>query len=418
MIKHLLPKLISLLFIITIAACNSSIPAAEQPTATNLAPVSKPATPTEPTEKTKNTASIPQTAGLSDEQLAQFAAFVEKARQSYNIPGAAVAIVYQNDIILAQGFGSRDLSNNAPVTPESLFHIGSTHKSITAMLMATLIDDGRLDWDTPVVEIYPDFELSDPQATEAVTIRHLLGMSSGIPDEAEDEFDPENSTPEDIFDLLAETPLLDSPGQEFSYSNLSCSAGAYIGVLAAGGKYGELYNGYAGLLQERILEPIGMETATLSVEQARANPNYSHSHEFDDNHLVVTAESYDFTGDPLAPTGSIKASVLDMARYMITQVNRGLAPNGVRVVSEENLTETWRPQIQEQDENFWYAMGWSVQILEDFEVIWHDGSYDGFTSILVFVPEMNTGMVVLNNMDDPGDFLEITRDEFVKMVSK
>ncbi len=354
--------------------------------------------------------------GLTDKQLAEFSHFVEENREAYQIPGVAVAVVQNGQIVFVEGFGLRNLENSAPVAPETLFHIGSTNKSVTAFLIATLVDDGLLSWDTPIIEVYPDFELSDADATEEVTIRHLLSMSSGIPDDAEDDFDLENAMAEDVFNVLANTPLLGKPGEKFSYSNLSSAAAGYVGVIAAGKAYNDdLYASYARLLQERVFNPIGMTTATLSVEEAHSNPNMSNSHEFDDDDEVVTAESYDFTGDPLAPAGSIKASVLDMANYMITQVNRGVAPNGTRVVSEANLTETWQPNIDEGG-GAAYAMGWGVELIEDVEVVSHEGSYDGFTSILALVPQENAGLVVLTNLDDPEDFLEVVRDEFVLMI--
>jgi CubicO group peptidase (beta-lactamase class C family) len=354
---------------------------------------------------------------ITQAEVAAFATFLKEIRAEYQIPGLAAAIVQSDETIFAEGFGVRNVETGEPVTPETLFHIGSTQKSMTAMLIATLVDDGYLDWDTPLVEIDPDFELSDPDATKQVTIRHLLSMSSGIPDDAEEEFDIENSTAEDVFTLVTETPLLGQPGEVFSYSNPSSALAGYMGVLAAGGEFGKLYNGYAQLIQERILDPIGMDTATLSVEEVRANPNLSSSHIFDEDEQVIVAESYDFTGDPLAPSGSLKASVLDMARYMSTQVSRGVAPNGKHVVSEENLTATWQPHISEDgNENSSYAMGWSVTEQAGVEVIWHDGSYDSFNSTLVFVPATRTGLVILTNLDEVGDSLDIIRMEFVKIV--
>lgn len=354
---------------------------------------------------------------LDRKQTAEFADFIEETRSQNDIPGVAAAIVYEDEIIFAEGFGVRDLRSDAPVTSETLFHIGSTHKSVTAMLIATLVDDGLLEWDTPVVEIYPDFELSDPDAADEVTIRHLLSMSSGIPAEAEDEFDIETESAEDIFILLSETPLLDIPGEQFSYSNISASTAGYIAVLADGGEMGGLYEGYAQLLQERIFDPIGMETATLSVEEARANPNHAVSYIFDQGDGVIAAESYDFTGDPLAPSGSIKASVLDMAYYMNTQVSRGVAPNGTRVVTEQNLTETWQPQIEDDESGGSYGLGWGVDVQNGVEVISHEGSFDNFTSMLIFVPEANAGMVLLANLDDPGSFMEIVSDRFVELFA-
>lgn len=348
--------------------------------------------------------------------LAGFADLVEQARVENHIPGVAAAVVQGDEVLFAKGFGVRDINGNDPVTPETLFHIGSTHKSVNAMFIATLVDEGLFDWDTPVVEIYPAFELSDAEATNQVTIRHLLSMSSGIPAEAEDEFDIESESAEDIFDLLPEVPLSGQPGKQFDYSNISASVAGYIGVLAAGGEMGELYDDYARLLQERIFDPIGMKTATLSADEAQANPNHSASHIFDDDGNVVTEESYDFTGDPLAPSGSIKASALDMAYYMSTQVNRSVAPNGTRVVSDQNLTETWRPLIEDVESGGSYGMGWGIKTESGVEIISHEGSYDNFTALLLFAPDTNMGLVLLTNLDDPGNFLETVSDGFIRLL--
>ncbi len=350
---------------------------------------------------------------FSEQQLAEFADFVEQARIENAIPGVAAAVVDDKAVLLAKGFGVRDIRGSEEVTAETLFHIGSTQKSMTAMLIATLIDDGLLTWDTPIVEIYPDFTLADPEATKRVTMRHLLSMSSGIPATAEDDFDGESA--EDLLLFIAETPLAGRPGEQFSYSNVAASIAGYIGVLAADNEAPNLYDGYAQLLQTQIFDPIGMTTATLSVEDALANPNHSASHIVDANGKVITAESYDFTGDPLAPSGSIKASVIEMARYMVTQVSRGIAPNGTRVVSEKNLTETWQPQIADEEEGGSYGLGWGVQTEDGVTIVSHEGSYDNFTSLLIFIPSAKSGMVLLTNSDDTGDFLERVSEQFVEM---
>lgn len=407
MAKILRTTIFFLLLAATMTACSGS-PVAKAPMLLSPEPTAEQLIQTTPTIDTQ--------ISLSAEQLAEFADFIEQVRLEYDIPGVAATIVHGNETIFAEGFGVRDAQGNKRVTPETLFHIGSTHKSLTAMLIATLVDDGLFDWDTPIVEIYPDFELSNPESTSQVTIRHLLSMSSGIPAEAEDKFDIETENAEDIFTLLSKIPLSGKPGQQFIYSNVSASVAGYIGVLATGGEMGQLYDGYAQLLQERIFDPIGMKTATLSVEEAQANPNHSASHILDEDGYVISVESHDFTGDPLAPSGSIKASALDMAHYMSAQVNRGVALNGTRVVSEQNLTETWRPQIEDTESGGNYGLGWGMQTQDGVEVIWHEGSYDNFSALLIFVPEANTGMTLLTNLDDPGNFLEIVSERFVRLL--
>ena len=321
--------------------------------------------------------------------------FVENIMFEDGLPGAAVAVVRGDTTIFAEGFGFRDVDKGLPVTRETLFHIGSTNKSMTAMLIATLVDDGLLEWDTPIIEIYPDFELSSDESTNFVTVRHLLSMQSGIPDYAEDDFDVDNASGEDVFKYVVEIDLLGAPGEEFSYSNISASLAGYLGVIAAGYEYPNLYAGYEKLLREKVLDPIGMETAVIRVSDAENNPNYGKSYVMEDGD-AVEAEREDFDGDPLAPSGTLKANVIEMAAYISTQLQRGQAPNGERVVSEENLIETWKPDLEN------YAMGWEVSEYEEFLVISHEGSFDNYLSIIGFVPDLDIGFVILTNSEEAG----------------
>ena len=324
--------------------------------------------------------------------------FVEGRMMADGLPGAAVAVVRGDAVVFAEGFGFRDVEKQLPVTPETLFHIGSTNKSMTAMMMATLVDQGLFDWDTPVVEIDPDFALSSAEATEAVTIRHLLSMQSGIPDDAEDDFDVDDAAGEDLFAYVKTVPLLGMPGEQFSYSNISASLAGYLGVMAAGGRYPDLYTGYARLLRRQVFDPIGMSAAVVHVSDAETNPNYGKSYVIKAGNAVA-AEREDFDGDPLAPSGTVKANVMDMAAYVSTQLHRGQAPNGTRVVSEENLRETWKPDLEN------YAMGWEISEHEGHEVIWHDGAYDNYVSVIGFVPDLNMGFVILANSEEAGEGL-------------
>ncbi len=269
-----------------------------------------------------------------DEWLTAYADFIEERTAVDNIPGTAVAVIAEGEIVLVQGFGYRDLANQLPVTPDTLFHIGSTQKSMTAMLVASLVDEGVVDWDTAVVDIYPDFPLD-----ETITLRHLLNMTSGLPDDAEEDFDLESSTAEDLLDFLEEIEPFADPGEEFSYSNISSSLAGYLAVMAAEADGSGLYEGYRTLLQERILTPIGMTTAVVRVSDARRNPNYGRSYEAGRNGQPVEAEAEDFDGDPLAPSGTLKASVADMALYMATYLKNGVAPNGTRLISTASLNE-------------------------------------------------------------------------------
>lgn len=327
--------------------------------------------------------------------LPDFEQYIQKSMQSEHIPGLALAIVDHQGILAAKGFGVRNFETGAPVTVDTLFHIGSTHKSMTAMLIASLVDDGLFEWDTPLATLAPTFSFSDNQATQSVTMRHLLSMQAGIPAAAEDKLDYD-APAEDVLTVASEAWLFARPGEKFEYSNLSASVAGYLGVLAAGYDEQGLYAGYAKLFEEKVLIPIGMTAATLSVHEAMADPNYSYSYSLSLFGKVRLSETYDIEGDPLAPAGSLKANVVEMGNYVSTHLNQGVAPNGNRVVSTENLAETWIPYMEN------YAMGWDVFTYQGIDIISHTGAYDDYASVIGFIPEMDLGFVILLNSFEAG----------------
>ncbi len=341
---------------------------------------------------------IIETDSIAEKLAFEFDQYV--AGQVYNdeIPGAAAALIYEGEIVLLKGYGFRDLQNQFPATPDTLFHIASTQKSMTAMLIATLVDDGIVEWDTPLVEISPEFELGG--GGESITLRHLLSMSSGIPDTAEDDF-YEQGYEENAFGmwpLLASTEPLGEPGEVFSYSNISSSMAGYAAVLATNPDAANLDEAFGELLFERVIRPIGMDSAVFSVEDARKSSNYGKSYVLEGDELIE-AETEDFATDTMTPSGVVKASAADMALYIQTQLNQGVAPNGERVVSAENMTEMWEPQFGDGGGDG-YALGWSVIKYISFTLIYHEGSFDNYESVIGFVPEFDVGFVVLTNASD------------------
>ena len=297
-------------------------------------------------ETTTRSVSVVIPSAQTDEKwVADFVAYIQAAQKNGNIPGLSLAVINRDGPLLVQGYGLRDVEKNLPVDGDTLFHIGSTHKSMTALLVATLVDEDALGWDTPVVDIDPDFTLSDDNSTETVTFRHLLSMTSGIPDAAEEDL-PDDATVADVFAVAAEADLLDTPGEVFSYSNISASLAGYLAALAAGSDADDLHAGYARLLRERLLYPLGMKTATGYVSEARQNPNHSLAYHTSGGGAEVM-ESEDRDDDALAPSGSLKASAREMGLYMQMLVSRGVVPDGTRIVSQESLTEMWTPLLKD-----------------------------------------------------------------------
>jgi CubicO group peptidase (beta-lactamase class C family) len=244
-----------------------------------------------------------------------------------------------------------------------------------------------------VVEIWPDFKLSDPDVTAQIRVRDLLNMSSGV-GRVDLAWSGAGLTAEQIMTSLAELPIVTPPGQWYHYNNQMYATGGYIGVLAAGGRHGNLQQGYVDLLQARVFDPIGMSSASTSIEVAQAQPNHATPHDFT---LFGEVAPTHYHADPgITPAGAVNANVLDMARFVMTQLGQGIAPDGTRVVSAKNLAETWQPQV-EVTPKLSYGMGWFIEDYKGVEMIWHDGDVLGFKALIAFMPEANVGLVILTN---------------------
>src|SRR5215212_5167966 len=124
------------------------------------------------------TSSLPAT--LTDATLRDFEADIEAALQTFRVPGAAVSLVQGDEIVFNRGFGVRNLASGEPVTPRTRFRNGSITKSMTALLLATLVDERVFGWDDRVVDLWPEFEAPTPKLTQSLRLRDLLGMASGI----------------------------------------------------------------------------------------------------------------------------------------------------------------------------------------------------------------------------------------------
>ena len=324
-----------------------------------------------------------------------FSSFIEEKIHTDNIPGVAVAIVEGNHVVYIKGFGYRDIEAKLPVNSETLFHIGSNTKSMTALMIAALVDEEKAEWDTPVIQYYSDFALEYPIATEQVTFRHLLSMRAGIPADAENDL-MEDDIAKAIFDIIEDAEILGYPGEVFDYSNLSSTAAGYIAAIIAGNSLNNVYEGYIQLLKEKLLYPIGMTNACVRVSEARKNDNYGKSYMIDNGALEV-AISEDFDGDPLAPSGSLKASVSEMALYLSTLLNRGVAPNGNRIISSENLNETWKTYLEN------YGMGFEKKTYKEIDIFGHEGSFDNYLSVFGISSELNMGYIILTNCEDASE---------------
>jgi CubicO group peptidase (beta-lactamase class C family) len=357
--------------------------------------------------------SQPEQQVLTPELLAEFEGYVEQSRETFNVPGAAVAIVQGGEIVYAEGFGVKELGNDDPVTADTVFSIGSTTKARTSMMAASLVDDGLIEWDTPLVEVMPQFQLSDEQATQQITLREAFAHTSGLPNTDLVLFFSEE--PEEYVEYLASVPLAAAPGEVYGYQNQMSALGGYAAAMAAGAEYGEnLFPTYADLMQERVFDPLGMTSATFSAQEAAASPNHATPH-FMSLNGTLAETGFDVTPthywdlDAIAPSGTARMSAPDVGRYLITMLSGGIAPDGSRVISVENLAETWTQKISLEPDPYLdqkgSGLGWSTITYQGIPIVSKDGSIGGFFAQMAFIPEADTGIVVLNNADVMGSIL-------------
>lgn len=314
-----------------------------------------------------------------------------------NVPGAALALIKDDRIVLEKGYGFRDLESHAPVTATTLFNIGSISKSFTALGIAQLVDQHQVDLDAPVIGYVPDFRLSDPQAAQAVTLRQLLSHTSGLP--ADEQWPPQvPPTRKGIVGEFANMPITAQPGTRFQYCSRCVVLAAYILERVTGQSW-EAYT------RARIFEPLGMTTASFGphgLEQApdRALP---YRHDAVSGDVPVPWRRLQYL-EPLAPAGGIDANVDEMAHYALLQLDNGTI-SGHRVVSEQMLAELHRPEIAvgedwtptARTENLHYALGWFTADVHGAHVIFHFGENPGFRAAIAVVPSSKASVVILTN---------------------
>lgn len=348
---------------------------------------------------------------------AELEGFIEEALPRFGIPGAAVAVVQGGEVVYTGGFGVKGAGGDAPMTPDTPMMIGSVGKSLTTMLMATLVDEGVMDWDTPAVEVLPEFAVADPELSQSITLRNLVCACTGVPRrDLEFFFNADTLSAEGTVESLRTFEFFTGFGEAFQYSNQLVGTGGYAAAAADGADYGSLFAGYERSLRARVLDPIGMTDTTLSFEEVEAAGDAAtpHSASFEDGYepIALTLERLLL---PIAPAGSHWSTADDMARYLLTELGLGVAPGGARVVSEENLRITWEPQVP-VSANTDYGLGWFVEDYNGLTLINHGGNTLGFTADLAFLPERDLGVVVLTNGQGTNAFNGAVRERLFELV--
>jgi CubicO group peptidase (beta-lactamase class C family) len=189
-----------------------------------------------------------------------------------------------------------------------------------------------------------------------------------------------------------------------------------VAALAGGADPADLYAGYLAQMQARIFDPIGLVNTTFDFDRVAASPDRATPHGLTlGGDLVPLPLSDEAVVRPVAPAGATWSTAQDLARYLLTALNRGVTPEGRRVVSAENLGKTWEPQVAVSAETS-YGLGWFVETYKGLQLLHHGGNTAGFTADLALLPEAGVGIVVLTNARRSNAFTEAVRYRLVELL--
>lgn len=341
---------------------------------------------------------------LDAAHIAQIKAFVETSMQQLGIPGASIALIDGGKIVYEGGFGVRELGKPERVDENTVFMAASNTKGMTTLLLSELVDEKKLKWDQPVIDVYPAFKLGDADTTKKVLVKNLICACTGLPrQDLEWLFEFKNATPESELALLGTMQPTSKFGEVFQYSNLMAAAAGYIGAHLVYPNL-ELGAAYDKAMQQRIFDPLGMKSTTFDYVRALTG-NHASPHGDDvDGKPTVASMAINYSIVPARPAGAVWTSAADLIRYVQNELALGKLPDGQQLVSAENLLTRRAPQIS-LGEDSTYGMGLIVDRTYGVPVVSHGGSMSGFLSNLYFLPDSGIGAVLLTNADNGGMLL-------------
>ena len=326
-----------------------------------------------------------------------FAAFVQKTLADWKVPGVGVAVVKGGKVVLAEGYGFRDIDKKLPVTPRTLFAIGSSSKAFTATTVGIMVDEGKVAWDTPVREYLPTFKLKDEAVSAQATPRDLLCHRTGL---ARHDLGWIGSgfTRQEHFDRMRHLEVNAGFRSIFQYNNYMFMTAGYLAGKVAGSTWEDL-------VRTRIFEPLGMTHSNFSMAESRKTPDVALPYgEREDKIVELPFRNVEAMG----PAGSINSDIVDMAQWVLLNLNKGKVGDK-QVISEAALAELHSPQMVVRDGSFGqlnrfpemfyssYGMGWIITQYRGRTWIHHGGNIDGFTAFVTFFPGNDLGVVVLSN---------------------
>src|ERR1700720_2245125 len=332
-----------------------------------------------------------QTAATTAPDLSTRLAAIEKAidhqRQELGIPGVSLVIVKDDKVIYMKGLGVKDFERNLPVTPDTLFAIGSSTKAFTALAAVISADEGKLSLDDSPKKFLPYFTLNDPDAAARITMRDLLSHRSGL-----------NRTDlamvtgvlnrEELIRVVGMAKPTAKLGEKFQYQNIMYSAAGEAVARAQKSTWDKV-------VAEKIFKPLSMKATVTTDAAMQKSPDFSYGYEY--NATTKQTRRLPMREIPAAaPAGAINSNARDMAQWLRLMLAGGVI-DGKRIVSEKGFNELLTKQINVAG-NVDYGFGWFLRQWDGHKVVEHGGNIDGFNAQVGFMPDQKLGFVLLSNV--------------------
>jgi CubicO group peptidase (beta-lactamase class C family) len=335
---------------------------------------------------------------LDEKRLAILKDFVSSGMRMLDTPGVGLAFIDGGKTVWAGGLGVKQLGKTDPIDADTLFIAASNTKALTTLLLAELVDEGKMRWNQPVTELFPAFKLGDEATTKQVQVQHLICACTGMPrQDMEWLFEYSHATPASAMKLLATMQPTSRFGEVFQYSNMMAAAAGFIGGTKAvpGKEWGVAYD---EAMQTRVFKPLGMTTTTFDFAKAlKGDVAQPHGDDVDGKVLRAPMD-LNYSIVPVRPAGGVWTSPRELARYVELELAKGMLPNGKRLVSEENLLSRYKPNVI-VGENQTYGMALMVDTQYGVRVVHHGGDLAGYHSDMMWLPDYGVGAVILTNAD-------------------
>ncbi|MCX6235961.1 MAG: serine hydrolase [Bacteroidia bacterium] len=336
---------------------------------------------------------------------------VELTLKTFDVPGIAVAVVKDNQIIHAKGYGVRSLKTKQKVDENTLFGIASNSKAFTVAALGILIDEKKLSWDDKVIDYIPEFRLYNPYVTEEFSIRDLLTHRSGLGLGAGDLMifpGKNNFTTNDIIHNLRYLKPVSGFRTKFDYDNLLYIVAGEVVARVSGMSWEKF-------IETRIMQPLNMSRSAASYSRLKDPSNVIDPHAPVNGVVQVIPRDY---SEACNPAGGIYSNLTDMCKWAIMQMNHGKYGDGLtkQLFSNEVHRVMWTLQtiIPVGDSTaynthfYGYGLGWFLNDAKGYKQVSHTGGLAGIVTQVTLIPEMKLGIIVFTNQQSGAAFSAIT----------